>query len=50
LARGIPGTAIITDSEIRGALSTCVTAIVEAIKTALEHTPQSSAQISPIVV
>jgi len=47
LARGIPGTAIITDSEIRGALSTCVTAIAEAIKTALEHTPpELSADIS----
>src|SRR5207302_732682 len=39
LGRGIPGTVMVTDSEIREALSPCVGAIVEAIKLALEHTP-----------
>jgi rod shape-determining protein MreB len=39
LARGIPGRATVTDSEIREALSACVASIVSAIKLALEHTP-----------
>jgi rod shape-determining protein MreB len=39
LVHGLPGAATVTDSEIREALSTCVAAIVDAIKVALEHTP-----------
>jgi rod shape-determining protein MreB len=39
LIRGLPGTATITDSEIRDALAACVTGIVAAIKIALECTP-----------
>jgi rod shape-determining protein MreB len=39
LVRGIPGRATLTDSEIREALSACVSSIVSAIKLALEHTP-----------
>src|SRR5215471_6988812 len=39
LARGVPGTATITDTEIREALSPCVGGIVNAIKVALERTP-----------
>jgi rod shape-determining protein MreB and related proteins len=39
LVRGIPGAAVVTDSEIRDALSTCITAIVHAVRGALEHTP-----------
>jgi rod shape-determining protein MreB len=39
LVRGIPGKAVVTDSEIRVALSACVASIVSAIKLALEHTP-----------
>jgi rod shape-determining protein MreB len=47
LVRGLPGTAIVTDSEIRGALSTCVASIVDAIRVALERTPpELSADIS----
>jgi rod shape-determining protein MreB len=39
LTRGVPATATVTDSEIRDALSTCITSIVDAIKVALERTP-----------
>jgi rod shape-determining protein MreB len=39
LVRGIPGAVTVTDAEIRDALSICITAIVHAIKGALEHTP-----------
>jgi rod shape-determining protein MreB len=39
LVRGIPGTATVTDSEIRAALSGCVSSIVDAIRLALENTP-----------
>ena len=39
LVRGLPGTATINDSEIREALSACVSSIVSAVKLALEHTP-----------
>jgi len=39
LVRGIPGTATVTDSEIRAALSGCVSSIVDAIRLALEYTP-----------
>jgi len=39
LVRSIPGTATVTDSEIRTALSGCVSSIVDAIRLALEHTP-----------
>jgi rod shape-determining protein MreB len=39
LVRGLPGAAIITDSEIRDALLPCVATIVDAIKIALERTP-----------
>jgi rod shape-determining protein MreB len=39
LVRGLPGTAIVTDTEIREALSPCVASILEAIKVALERTP-----------
>jgi rod shape-determining protein MreB len=39
LLRGIPGTATVTDTEIREALSACVNSILEAIKIALERTP-----------
>ena len=39
MVRGLPGTAMVNDSEIREALSSCVAAIVYAIKAALEHTP-----------
>ena len=39
LVRGIPGVATVNDSEIRDALSTCITSIVNAVKGALEHTP-----------
>ena len=47
LIRGLPGTATITDSEIRDALSSSVASIVDAIKVALENTPpELSADIS----
>jgi rod shape-determining protein MreB len=39
LVRGLPGTAMVTDAEIREALAPCVTSIIEAIKVALERTP-----------
>jgi rod shape-determining protein MreB len=39
LVRGLPGTVVLTDSEIRDALSPCVTSIVQAIRVALERTP-----------
>jgi rod shape-determining protein MreB len=39
LVRGLPGTVIVTDSEIREALSPCVNSILQAIKVALERTP-----------
>ena len=39
LTRGIPGAATVTDSEIRDALSTCISSIVQAIRAALERTP-----------
>jgi rod shape-determining protein MreB len=39
LVRGIPGRVTVNDSEIREALSACVSSIVSAIKLALEHTP-----------
>src|SRR5215472_11111998 len=39
LVKGIPRAVTVTDSEIRDALSTCIGAIVGAVKTALEHTP-----------
>jgi rod shape-determining protein MreB len=39
LVRGLPGTAIVTDTEIREALAPCVNSILEAIKVALERTP-----------
>jgi rod shape-determining protein MreB len=39
LLRGIPASTTVTDSEIRQALSLCVSIIVGAIKMALEHTP-----------
>jgi rod shape-determining protein MreB len=39
LVRGLPGTAMVTDAEIREALAPCVTSIVEAIRVALERTP-----------
>jgi rod shape-determining protein MreB len=47
LVRGLPGAAVLTDSEIRDALSSCVASIVSAIKVALERTPpELSADIS----
>src|SRR4030095_4133312 len=47
LVRGIPGTVQVTDTEIREALSPCVSTIVQAIRSALEHTPpELSADIS----
>jgi rod shape-determining protein MreB len=47
LARGLPGVVTVTDSEIRDALSTCVAAIVNAVRVALERTPpELSADIS----
>jgi rod shape-determining protein MreB len=47
LTRGIPGTATVTDCEIREALSPCVAVIVSAIKATLERTPpELSADIS----
>jgi rod shape-determining protein MreB len=47
LARGVPGSVTLTDSEIRQALSGCVSGIVSAIKMALENTPpELSADIS----
>ena len=47
MIRGLPGTATITDSEIRDALSSSVASIVDAIKVALENTPpELSADIS----
>jgi rod shape-determining protein MreB len=47
LARGIPGVATVTDSEIREALSPCVASIVNAIRVTLERTPpELSADIS----
>jgi rod shape-determining protein MreB len=39
LIRGLPGTAMVTDSEIREALASSIAGIVEAIKVALERTP-----------
>jgi len=47
LIRGIPATIMITDAEVREALSPCVATIVSAIRAALEHTPpELSADIS----
>jgi rod shape-determining protein MreB len=47
LTRGIPGAVTVTDSEIRDAISPCVTSIVNAIKVTLERTPpELSADIS----
>ncbi len=39
LVEGIPKTLVISDEEIREALSETVSAIIEAVKLALEHTP-----------
>ena len=39
LVKGIPGTVTVTDTEIREALSSCVTSILDAIRVALERTP-----------
>ena len=39
LVRGLPGTVMLTDTEIREALAPCVSSIMEAIKVALERTP-----------
>jgi rod shape-determining protein MreB and related proteins len=39
LARGIPSAVMVTDAEIRDALSPCVSGIMNAIKAALERTP-----------
>lgn len=39
LIQGLPKTVAVTDEEIRDALSDCVTAIVGAVRTALERTP-----------
>jgi rod shape-determining protein MreB and related proteins len=39
LVRGLPGTAMVTDAEIRDALAPCVSSILQAIKVALERTP-----------
>ena len=47
LVRGIPGSVTLTDSEIREAISPCVSIIVEAVRMALEFTPpELSADIS----
>ena len=47
LIEGLPKTITVDDSEIREALNECVTAIVSAIRTALERTPpELSADIS----
>jgi rod shape-determining protein MreB len=47
LVRGVPGVITISDSEIREALAGCVTSIMDAVRTALEHTPpELSADIS----
>lgn len=47
LVRGIPATIAVTDSEVREALSPCISSIVNVIKMALEHTPpELSADIS----
>jgi rod shape-determining protein MreB len=39
LVRGLPGTVMLTDTEIREALAPCVNSILDAIKVALERTP-----------
>ncbi len=39
LIAGLPKTMVLRDDEIRGALSECVTAIVAAVRAALERTP-----------
>jgi len=39
LVRGLPGTVMLTDTEIREALAPCVASILQAIKVALERTP-----------
>ena len=39
LVRGIPGTVTVTDTEIREALSSCISSILDAIRVALERTP-----------
>src|SRR5918912_1181027 len=47
LLRGIPGTVVMDDTEVREALAPCVSAIVDGIRAALEHTPpELSADIS----
>jgi rod shape-determining protein MreB len=47
LARGLPASVEMTDTEIREALAPCVTAIMNVIKVALERTPpELSADIS----
>jgi rod shape-determining protein MreB len=47
LVHGLPKAISVTDVEIREAVSDCVTAIVGAVRTALEHTPpELSADIS----
>ena len=39
LLRGLPASATLTDSEIRGALASCVAGIVDAVMMALDRTP-----------
>ncbi len=39
IVKGIPATVMVTDTEIREALSPCVGAIIHAIRLALEYTP-----------
>ena len=39
LIEGVPKTVTVDDSEIRGALSECVSTIVSTIRVALERTP-----------
>ena len=47
LTEGVPKTVIVDDSEIREALSECITSLVSAIRVALERTPpEPSADIS----
>ena len=45
LLEGIPKTITIDDSEIRDALSECVSTILNAIRVALERTPPESRRI-----
>src|SRR6202008_4058380 len=51
IVEGIPKTITVTDDEVRAALDPCVTAIVDAVRVALEKTPpELSAEIMELAI